>query len=322
MKYQFILLHRQEFSVSRMCRVLDVSKSGFFAWLRRGESQRAREDAKLLRRIREIFEGSGRTYGSPRIWAELWARGWRVGRKRVARLMRLAGLYAIRKQGYRRRKRSATATTAAPNVLQQDFTATGINQKWLADIVCIASKEGWLHLAVIMDAFSRRIVGWSMSRKANSRLVQNALRMALQRRDIRGSLIHHSDRGSQYTDHRYQKLLAEHNIRPSMSATGSCYDNAMVESFFATLKTECANRVFDTVNEARQSIFYYIEAWYNRLRRHSSLGYASPMQYEQGHQTDLVSTLTGQDQRAKPGGRQGILRGPLALRAGVYIFMR
>ena len=280
MKYGFILEHRQEFSVTKMCRVLDVSRSGYFAWLVRGKSRRERDDAKLLRRIRQIFYEFHRRYGSPRIRAELLARGWRVSRKRVARLMRLAGIFAIRKQGYGRRKKAATPSATAPNILQQDFSAKGVNEKWLADIVYIATKEGWLHLAVVMDAFSRRIVGWSMNRKANSRLAQNALLMALQQRDLRGPLIHHSDRGSQYTDHRYQQMLTDRGIRPSMSATGSCYDNAMVESFFATLKIESANRVFDTINEARGNIAYYIEAWYNRRRRHSSLGFVSPMQFE------------------------------------------
>lgn len=261
--------------------MLDVSKSGFFAWLKRGESGRKREDAKLLQRIREIFIGSDRTYGSPRVWAELLARGWQVSRKRVARLMRFAGIFAIRKQGYKPRKKSVVSTSAAPNILQQDFSATGINQKWLADIVYITTKEGWLHLAAVMDAFSRRIVGWSMNRRANSQLAQKALLMAVQQREIQGSLIHHSDRGSQYTDQRYQQLLTDHSIQPSMSNTGSCYDNAMMESFFATLKTECANRVFDTINEARRDIAYYIEAWYNRRRLHSSLGFASPMQFEE-----------------------------------------
>ena len=280
MKYHFILQHRYEFSVSRMCRVLDVSKSGFFAWLKRKESQRKRDDAELLEKIREVFLDNDRTYGSPRVWAELCARGWRVSRKRVARLMRLAGMYAIRKQGYRRRKKAASVA-AAPNLLQQDFSATGINQKWLADIVQVATKEGWLHLAAVMDAFSRQIVGWSMNQRATGQLTLDALKMALDRRDITGQLIHHSDRGSQYTDKRYQQLLADRGIRQSMSATGSCYDNAMMESFFATLKHECATRIFDSRNEARQTIFYYIEARYNRRRRHSSLGFASPMQYEQ-----------------------------------------
>ena len=281
MKFGFILKHRYEFSVSGMCRVLDVSRSGFFAWLKRGESRRKRDDARLLRWIREIFVVSGRTYGSPRVWAELFARGWRVSRKRVARLMRLAGMYAIRKQGYRQRKKSAAPTSAAPNILQQDFSATGSNQKWLAGIVYIATKEGWLHLAMVMDAYSRRIVGWSMNRRASSRLAHTALRMALQQREIRGPLIHHSDRGSQYTDQRYQQMLTDRGIQPSMSDTGSCYDNAMAESFFASLKTECANHVFDSINDARRTIAYYIEAWYNRRRLHSSLGYSSPMQFEE-----------------------------------------
>jgi len=280
-KYGFILEHCQEFSVTKMCRVLDVSRSGYFAWLKRGESRRQREDAKLLRCIREIFYKFRRRYGSPRIRAELLDKGWRVSRKRVARVMQAAGLYAIRKQGYRRWKKAVSSGAVAPNILQQDFSATGLNQKWLADIAYIATKEGWLHLAVVMDVFSRRIVGWSMNRRANSRLAQNALLMAVQQRDLRGPLIHHSDRGSQYTDHRYQQMLTDRGIRPSMSATGSCYDNAMVESFFATLKTECANLVFDTINEARGTIAYYIEAWYNRRRRHSSLGFASPMQFEE-----------------------------------------
>ena len=281
MKYGFILAHRQEFSLSGMCRILDVSRSGYFAWLKRGESRRKREDAKLLRQIRVIFYKFRRRYGSPRIWAELLDMGWRVSRKRVAHLMRRAGLYAIRKQGYRRRKKAAASTSVAPNILQQDFSTKGVNEKWLADIVYIATKEGWLHLAVVMDAFSRRIVGWSMNRRANSRLAQNALLMALQQRELRGPLIHHSDRGSQYTDRRYQQMLTDRGIRSSMSDTGSCYDNAMVESFFATLKTECANLIFDTINEARGIIAHYIEAWYNRIRRHSSLGYVCPMQFEE-----------------------------------------
>jgi len=280
-KFHFIREHRQAFSMSRMCRVLDVSTSGFFAWLKRVESRRQQEDAKLLQRIREIFADSGRTYGSPRVWAELVAKGWRVSRKRIARLMRHAGIFAIRKQGYRRRKKAAVPESAAPNVLQQDFSARGVNEKWLADIAYIATKEGFLHLAVVMDAFSRRIVGWSMNRRATSRLAQNALLMALQKRELRGPLTHHSDRGSQYTDQRYQQMLTDRGILPSMSDAGSCYDNAMVESFFATLKTECANRVFDTINEARCTIAYYMEAWYNRRRRHSSLGFASPMQFEE-----------------------------------------
>ncbi len=281
MKYQFILSHRHEFSVKRMCYMLNVCSSGFYAWLKRGESQRQRADAKLLRRIREIFERSRQSYGSPRVWAELWALGWRVSRKRVARLMRLDGMYALRKQAYQRRKKSVSRAALAPNLLQQDFSAKTSNQKWLADIVQIRTAEGRLHLAVVMDAYSRKIIGWSMKRRARSDLAQDALKMALARRQIRDQLIHHSDRGSQYTDGQYQKLLTNRKILPSLSGTGNCYDNAMMESFFATLKTECANQLFRTISEARRTIVYYIEAWYNRQRRHSSLFYLSPMAYEE-----------------------------------------
>ena len=281
MKFKFILQHRREFSLAAMCRVLEVSRSGFFAWMRRGESRRARVDRQLLATIRELFLGSARRYGSPRILADLQALGWRVSRKRVARLMRQDGMYALRKQGYRRRKQAAGASApAAPNLLQRDFKADARDQKWLADLAYIAVKGGWLYLAVVMDAYSRRIIGWSMKRRADSLLAQNALKMALMRRQNQELLVHHSDRGSQYSDRGYQKLLADNRIRSSMSGVGNCYDNAMMESFFATLKTECANRRFGSINEARREIAYYIEAWYNRKRRHSSLGYLSPMQYE------------------------------------------
>ena len=281
MKFDFILRHRREFRLSSMCRVLNLSRSGFFAWSKRGVCQRKREDAQLLRQIQDIFERAKRRYGSPRIWAELFAQGWRVSRKRVARLMRLADLYAIRKQGYKRRKKADAQGSAAPNRLKQDFIATAMNQKWLADIAQIATGQGWLHLAVVLDTYSRRIIGWSMKRTAPSALAQDALKMALARRSITGTLIHHSDRGSQYTDRRYQQLLADHRIQASMSAAGNCYDNAMMESFFATLKTECANQVFHTINEAKAEILHYIEGWYNRHRRHSSLSFASPMQFEE-----------------------------------------
>ena len=279
MKFDFIAKHRREFSVTRMCKVLGVSRSGFFAWLKRSPSRRQRDDEKLQRRIRAIFDKSGGTYGSPRIHAELRAQGCQVSVKRVARLMRQGGMRARRKQGYARRKKAAPAP-AAPNILQQEFSASARNQKWLADIAYIATQQGWLYLAVVMDAYSRRIIGWSMRRRADSRLARNALKMALMQRDSREALVHHSDRGSQYSDRAYQKLLSHNGIQCSMSGLGNCYDNAMVESFFATLKTECAHNRFESIAEARRAIVYYIEAWYNRERRHSSLGYRSPMSYE------------------------------------------
>lgn len=199
MKFGFIQRHQQAHSVTHMCRLLGVSSSGFYAWRARGASCRQREDARLLKRIRAIFADSGQTYGSPRVHAVLQAEGWSVAGKRVARLMRQAGLRARRKQGYRqRRKRSAEPV--APNLLQQDFKAQGLNEKWLADIVQLQTAEGWLKLGVVMDARSRRIIGWSMSRRARSRLVQDALKMALMKRQIGKGLIHHSDQGRQYTD--------------------------------------------------------------------------------------------------------------------------
>lgn len=280
MKFGFIERHQGQFSVRRMCQVLGVSSSGFYAWLKRTVSQRERSNELLLRRIRDIFERSRQRYGSPRIHAELWDAGWRVSRKRVASLMRQHGIRARRKQGYGGRRRSQPSDSAAANLLQQDFAAQRVNQKWLADIVQIRTGEGWLHLAVVLDTFSRRIVGWSMKRKADSQLAMAALKMALGQRRIDRNLVHHSDRGSQYTSKQYRQLLRDHRIQVSMSAAGNCYDNAMIESFFATLKTECSTIRFATVEEARQAVFDFIEIWYNRQRRHSGLGFLSPEQYE------------------------------------------
>ena len=280
MKFRFIESHQRQFSVRRMCRVLEVSSSGFYAWLKRAVSQRERDNELLLRQIRDIFERSRQRYGSPRIHAELWSAGWRVSRKRVASLMRLDGIRARRKQGYRSSPRSRSSCLAAPNRLQQNFAAQGINQKWLADIVQIRTGEGWLHLAVVLDTFSRKIVGWSMKRKADSQLANAALEMALGQRRINRDLVHHSDRGSQYTSKEYRQVLEDNRIQASMSAAGNCYDNAMMESFFATLRTECSAIRFDTIQEARQAMFEFIEIWYNRQRRHSGLGFLSPAQYE------------------------------------------
>ena len=199
MKFRFMARHRGQFRIRRMCKVFEVSPSGFYAWLKRTVSRRERDNELLLRQIRDIFERRRQRYGSPRIHAELWARGWRVSRKRVARLMRRHSIRAGRKQGYRSSARSQSPCSAAPNCLQQDFTAQRVNQKWLADIVQIRTGEGWLRLAVVMDAFSRQIVGWSMNRRADSQLTIAALKMALGQRRIDSALIHHSDRGSQYT---------------------------------------------------------------------------------------------------------------------------
>jgi len=281
MKYAFIEQHRHEFSIVKMCGLLSVSSSGFYAWLGRDPSQRERVNRCLSEQIRMLYQRSRQTYGSPRIHADLRDMGHRINRKRVARLMREAGIRARRKQGYKVTTKRNPAHDAAPNLLAQDFSAKAPNETWVADITYIATHEGWLYLATILDVYSRRIVGWSMGTRLQKQLVEDALTMAVGRRNISQGLRHHSDQGSQYTSHDFLKLLTQHGIQVSMSDTGNCYDNAMMESFFATLKTECVTTAFATRQEARQVIFEYIEVWYNRLRRHSALGYLSPEQYEQ-----------------------------------------
>lgn len=281
MTYEFIAAHRDEYGVSRMCDVLGVSSSGFYAWQDREPSMREQENVALVIAIRQVYDHSRQTYGSPRIHAELQAMGRSVSRKRVARLMRIHGLQAKRKQRYQTTTKRNPSVDPAPNLIGQDFNAPGANDKWVADITYIDTREGWLYLAAILDVYSRKIVGWSMSDRLQKHLVEDALQMAVGRRDLQGGLIHHSDQGSQYTSHDFLALLQQHGIQVSMSGGGNCYDNAMMESFFATLKTECVTERFETRQQARQLIFEYIEVWYNRCRRHSALGYLSPEQYEQ-----------------------------------------
>lgn len=281
MRFGFIERHQDEFCVRRMCELLSVSSSGFYAWLARDPSQREQDNASLVVAIQAVYEQSRQTYGSPRIQAELQAMGKSINRKRIARLMRLNGIQAKRKQGYKRTTKRDASHDVASNLLTQDFHADKRNEKWVADITYIDTREGWLYLATILDVYSRKIVGWSMSTRLQKQLVKDALNMAIGRRDISDDLIHHSDQGSQYTSHDFVALLKQHDIHVSMSGAGNCYDNAMMESFFATLKTECVTQRFDTRQQARQIIFEYIEVWYNRLRRHSALGYLSPEQFEQ-----------------------------------------
>jgi putative transposase len=276
-RYAFIARERHTWPVERMCRVLGVSVSGFYDWLKRTPSQRAQANTELTQRIRVVHEQSRQTYGYLRIHAQLHAEGVRVGKHRVARLMRQAGL----RPGSVKRRRVTTQAderqAVAPNVLAQNFHAQRPNQKWLVDITYIATREGWLYLAGVLDVFSRRVVGWSMSERLDRSLPMNALKMAIQQRGL--PELHHSDRGSQYTSAAYLQLLKQ--VTVSMSHTGHCYDNAMAESFWGTLKTECADRVFDTRAAARLALFDYIECWYNRQRLHSALGYRSPVAFEQ-----------------------------------------
>jgi putative transposase len=280
MKYRFIEQHRQVFEVRRMCRVLGVAASGYYAYRTRQPSDRARENQRLLVHIRAAHRVSRETYGYRRLYHELRAQGIVCGRHRIARLMRQAGLRVKSRRPYKITTRTHPQHPVAQNVLDRDFKAEQPNRKWVADITYVATVQGWLYLATVMDLFSRQIVGWSMQPRMTTDLVKDALRMALLRRRPDAGLLHHSDRGRQFTSADYQRLLAASGIQVSMSRTGNCYDNAAMESFFATLKTECVDGRFATRHDARACIFDYIEVWYNRRRRHSSLGYLSPEAYE------------------------------------------
>lgn len=268
-----------------MCRVLAVSVSGFSAWRKRPVSAREREDGALAERIVEIFQEHRGVYGSPRIHSALQDEGIRVGRKRVVRLMQQARLSA-----HCRIHRGVIPTRANPlaqaaeNVLDRDFEAETANQKWAADVTYIRTGSGWLYLAVVLDLFSRRVVGWAMDTIFDEALVEQALSLALTQRQPEAGLLHHSDRGCQYTSEAYQTFLAKQQITVSMSRKGNGWDNAVVERFFGTLKRECPSRThFRTPEHARTVIFEYIEAFYNRVRKHSTLGYLSPVQFEIVH---------------------------------------
>ncbi|MFC1960942.1 IS3 family transposase [Chloroflexota bacterium] len=281
MSYAFIAEHAEEYPVRRMCAVLDVSASGYYDWCKRPPSQRQQANEQLLAAIRREHEASRQTYGSPRIHAALKQHGWQIGRKRVACLMQKAEIMGKTP----RRKRPVTTrrepgALAAPNLLDQNFTASRPNEIWLTDITYIATAEDWLYLALVMDLFSRFIVGWAMADHMPAELVEQALLMALGRRSPTDDLLCHSDQGSQYTSRLVQALLAVHNIQVSMSGVGNCYDNAPMESFIGRLKAECVPARFATQAEARQVIFEHIEVWYNRQRLHSSLDYCSPAAFE------------------------------------------
>jgi transposase InsO family protein len=270
-----------------MCRLLGVSRSGFYAWQSRAPSARALADEALRARIRIAHLTSSRTYGAPRVHHELRAQGLRVGRKRVARLMRTAGLAARRRKRSRRTTDSAHREPVAPNLVGRRFglprqpAQPALNRVWVSDITYVPTREGWLFLAAVLDLASRRCVGWAMRPSLGADLAVSALGMALQTRRPPPGLIHHSDRGVHYAGTAYRALLARHGAVSSMSRRGDCWDNAVAESFFATLECELiARHTWQTRAEARQAIFRYIEGWYNPTRRHSTLGYVSPMEYE------------------------------------------
>ena len=281
MRYRFIQAEKASYPVEVLCRVLTVARSGYYAWCRRPLGARAQQNQGLLTHIRTCYQASRGRYGSPRIHQDLRAHGLRVSRHRVARLMRLHGLRSVRRRRWPPLAGALPAVVRA-NVLRREFTATRPNEKWAADLTYVPTRQGWLYVAVLMDLYSRRIVGWAMEDQMTTTLTLRALEMALQQRPVPVGLLHHSDRGSQYGALAYQHRLATRGIRCSMSRPGNCWDNAVVESFFATLKTELlsADPVYWTRQQARTAIFEYVEGFYNRTRRHSTLGYLSPAEFE------------------------------------------
>jgi putative transposase len=281
-KFAFISAEKAWAPVSVLCRILGVTRSGFYAWEERGPSEQAVDDQKLALEIAAIHKASGETYGSPRVHAELRAKGLEVSRKRVARLMRELGIKSLRKRRFRATTDSGHNLPVADNVLDRKFEVDAPDVAWVTDITYVWTDEGWLYLAAILDLFSRRVVGLATSERIDRALVIEALRVAVGRRTVPDSgLVHHSDRGSQYASGDYQNALHNLGVVCSMSRKGNCWDNAVAESFFATLKTECIYpRRFATRQEAREEIFRFIEVFYNGRRRHSTLGYVSPMEFE------------------------------------------
>ena len=281
MRFGLVDQAKEAFPIHRLCRVLGVSQSGYFAWKNRPASDRQRQDMVLLAHIRSSFALSSATYGSPRMTHELRDNGLAVGRRRTARLMRENGLVARQKRRFKRTTDSEHAWPVAPNLLEQDFAAARADEKWGSDISYVWTRDGWLYLAVVIDLFSRRVVGWATADRLHRDLAVSALRRALAIRRPAKGLIHHSDRGSQYCSSEYQALLKAHGARISMSGKGNCYDNAMVETFFKTVKSELVWRtVFNTRDEATAMIGNYIDRFYNPARRHSALAFMSPVQYE------------------------------------------
>ena len=281
-KFGFIAKHRGIWPADWLCGALGVSRGGFYTWLTRPRSRRSRSDEELGAKVRASFLASDRTYGARRVWRDLLAEGVSCGLHRIERLMRLQALKA---RPRRRRlppdlgERQVAAVAA--NVLDRTFAASAPNRKWIADFTYVWTAEGWLYVAVVIDLFSRRVVGWSMSAEMTAQLVTDALVMAIWRRGKPDALLHHSDRGSQYTSEQFQKLMADHGIICSMSRSGNVWDNAAMESFFSSLKTErTARKTYRTRDQAKADVFDYIERFYNAKRRHSTIGYRSPMEFE------------------------------------------
>lgn len=280
MRYTAIHQHRSQYSVRMMCRAMSVSRSGYYDWASRPESTRAQRHQALTEKIRYFHQVSRETYGSPRIRKDLLESGEQVGKNTVALLMQRAGIVpkTIRKF---RVTTDSRKTVPAPNRLEQQFTAAQPNERWVSDITFIPTREGWLYLAVIIDLYSRAVIGWAMHKRMKTELVVDTLKMALMRRKIRSPLLLHSDQGSQYAAADYRMMLATNGIECSMSRKGNCWDNAVAESFFHTLKTELVHHEdYHSRTEAKASIFEYIEVFYNRQRRHSHIGQVAPMIFE------------------------------------------
>lgn len=281
MKFAVIEAEKASIPITRACSLLGVSESGFHAWSRRAESAHAARDRVLLHEIRVQFSASNETYGSPRMTVELNEEGFDVGRHRVARLMRENALKALQRKRFKKTTDSDHGGPVAPNILDQDFAADAPNQKWGVDISYVWTNEGWLYLAIVLDLFSRRIVGWAVSDRMKKDLALTALKRAIAVRRPSHSLLHHSDRGSQYCSGAYLKLLKDHGFTASMSGKGNCYDNSMVETVFKTIKAELIWRsIWRTRDQAHAAIARYIHGFYNPRRRHSALGYKSPIQFE------------------------------------------
>jgi len=278
-RYAFIDRYRHLYPVLVMCDVLDVSSSGYYAWRGRPESQRSREDRKLKKKIRSIFNRSRQTYGSPRILDEFREQGIRCSRKRIARLMKEDQLVPKKARRFRRTTIAQPDHTKAPNVLNRQFKVDAPDTVWVGDITYLWTREGWLYLAVLLDLFSRRVVGWAVSAHLGQELASRALDRALFERGRHDGLLHHSDRGCQYTSNDYQKKLLDNGLSVSMSGKGNCWDNAVAESFFATLKVELGDS-FSSRNAAHEALFDYIEVFYNRQRRHTTIGGISPAEIE------------------------------------------
>lgn len=281
MKYAFIAAHKTEFAMTLMCRVLGVSRSGYYAWRTRPQSRRSVENQQLLEQIKQIHKNSKKTYGSPRVHISLLSKGQICSRGRVERIMSANGIRAKQKHKFVVTTDSKHDMPVADNTLNREFAVDEPNKVWTSDFTYIGTDEGWLYLAGVLDLGSRAIVGWSMSESMDRTLVMDALEMGYARRRPEAGLIHHSDRGSQYASADYQNLLTQYGMQVSMSRKGNCWDNAVMESFFGTLKKELVHhRRYRTRDEARRDVFEYIEVFYNRERLHSSLGYLSPADYE------------------------------------------